>query len=328
MSKKYNSLFFEKTWGFIQKYPINNKQIEHNVWGKLSKPNAVMLEEGRRMNSLLENSHMVAVDFCPVPKYLQMLFIPVFHPDDLKRLGKHKFLKNLHEPDEDPILGYWFPYKFGDPQHHSDMGFVDVPKKNPEYPFVFTGSMCGCHLVITDSPVDKIAKTHFRVWHYQSPESNPIYTPEQWDMGGKGFPGNTVFDWLSFARFEGIHKKHDVYGGDPGKIEEAFGFNFLRYFEGEWFLNSQPLKCPDAKKYDLKLYKKKPFARRLLLDYSGIYKHWANPALLKEKAPKKAQPTFPREGYCTKCNKWIPVTRAATMCFKHKKKFKEIRDRE
>lgn len=64
-------------------------------------------------------------------------------------------------------------------------GFVDIPKTNPEVPFVFTGGMNGCALIVTQAP----DPSKFRVWHARTLERYDV-----WDKIGVPREKAMVFD--------------------------------------------------------------------------------------------------------------------------------------
>ncbi|HET8937487.1 MAG TPA: hypothetical protein VFN67_28785 [Polyangiales bacterium] len=89
--------------------------------------------------------------------------------------------------------------------------------EDPCCPFVFTGQMNGCHLIVSSSP----HAGHLRAWHYQSPGNNPTFTPQN-------FPYK-VYAWITDSDYAGTREGVDV-----------CGFNFLYFLSGEWFVFSQP----------------------------------------------------------------------------------------
>jgi hypothetical protein len=74
-----------------------------------------------------------------------------------------------------PIRAYWCPFLAGG----GLPGWVDVPRTNPVYRFVFTAAMQGCALVVTNSPA---APRNFRVFHNQHPEADTTWQAIQ-DLG-------------------------------------------------------------------------------------------------------------------------------------------------
>lgn len=125
-----------------------------------------------------------------------------------------------------PIRGYFFPYLSppGGPQQVNshqwgvkNMGWVDVPKQNPAHPFVFTGMMNGCALVITDSPQ---GNTHFRVYHYPNVSTYPRFKQQ--------------------LRWEGQRRTRVWTVEEYGADRKPDAFNFLHYHNNEWYLYCQP----------------------------------------------------------------------------------------
>lgn len=124
-----------------------------------------------------------------------------------------------------PIPGYFFPYlsppgaaavtngTWGIPQ----MGFVDVPRQSPKHPFVFTGQMNGCALVITESP---LGNAYFRAYHYPNVSTYPRFK-----------------DQMLWQRKPRLH----IWSVEEyASATEPDAFNFLHFDKGEWYLYCQP----------------------------------------------------------------------------------------
>jgi hypothetical protein len=134
-----------------------------------------------------------------------------------KKFGGRAKTKKL----KDPLLwAYYIPYFNNRPQRgdkpENVIGYVDFHADNPVCPYIITGQMNGCHLIVSASPF----KGYLRAWHYQSPGSNPVFTPQN-------FPFK-VYAWLTADDYAGTRHGKDV-----------CGFNFLCYYNG-WRLVSQP----------------------------------------------------------------------------------------
>jgi hypothetical protein len=168
-----------------------------------------------------------------------------------------------------------------------DMGFVDVPRQNPDYNFVFTGSMQGCHLIITECP-DDVNK--FRVWHYQSPGDYPRFTPSHWPgaVNRTGFPAQHIYDWLSADQRPGLIG--DFYGGNLGNPQEVFAFNFLYWDGAHWWLVCQPQKVPDFQNAVIRPHSKAPFRRQLNLNNPGQYDAWGRGRQLAQRLAGRVAP--------------------------------------
>ncbi|WP_224368770.1 hypothetical protein [Hyalangium versicolor] len=142
----------------------------------------------------------------------------------------------LPAPSTNPVRGYWFPYKtLSTPQMEQlkggggpagGMGYIDFPMQNPAHPFVFTGSMQGCHLVVTLSP--QHPTTHFRAYHY--PNAGSYVHSKNADMTFHHWPSQTggrVCAWLDDTQ----------YAADPPEAVDAF--NFLYYENNTWRIYTQ-----------------------------------------------------------------------------------------
>lgn len=125
-----------------------------------------------------------------------------------------------------PIQGYFFPYLSppGGPAQVNqrlwdvrNMGWVDVPRQNPAHPFVFTGQMNGCAMVITDSP---LGNAYFRAYHYPNVSSYPRFKDQ--------------------ARWQGERRRRVWTVEEYGDANNPDAFNFLHYHNNEWYLYCQP----------------------------------------------------------------------------------------
>lgn len=114
-----------------------------------------------------------------------------------------------------PLTAYWCPYVNG----NGIPGFVDVPRRNPAYKFIFTAAMNGCAFIITDSP---LGGGHFRVYHHQH-------------------PGTAVIDNLILAATPNIITTFGFSQYGNGALLGAnlpVAFNFLYYRNGGWVIVS------------------------------------------------------------------------------------------
>ena len=139
----------------------------------------------------------------------------------------------LPRPSDRPVTGYWFPYKTLTPQQleavkegkgpSEGMGWVDFPMTAPAHPFVFTGSMQGCAIVVTLSPANPT--THFRAYHYPNVSS---YIGKEGDMSFTKWPksGGDVCAWLDDSQ----------YGASADDVD---AFNFLHFSGDQWRIYTQ-----------------------------------------------------------------------------------------
>ncbi len=118
-----------------------------------------------------------------------------------------------HVHNDAPIRAYWCPFIQGNVLP----GFVDVPRAQPDSPFVFTAAMNGCAFVITDSP----NHGYFRVYHHQHPDSAFI-----WNLIHQ--QGQVVRSFLGFAEY-GV-----AANVAPNAVAAPNAFNFLHYQFGMW----------------------------------------------------------------------------------------------
>lgn len=108
-----------------------------------------------------------------------------------------------------PIRAYWCPFVQGDVLP----GYVDIPRKNPEYQFLFTPAMNGCSFDITDSPN---GADMMRVYHNQHPDSKSI----------KREIGKDPISTFSFDEY--------------GTKSNPNAFNLMQYRDDGWHYISQP----------------------------------------------------------------------------------------
>ncbi|MEM9489652.1 MAG: hypothetical protein AAGC55_10935 [Myxococcota bacterium] len=138
--------------------------------------------------------------------------------------------QHFRPPSSNPIRGYWFPYLPPTPEEatvartgagpSAVFGWVDIPKHNPEYPFCFTGSMQGCHIVVATSPANP--STHYRVYHYPNVSS---HWPTRGNMAFNYWPSRTGGEpvaWLDDLAYE-----HQA----PHAVD---AFNFLYHDGTRW----------------------------------------------------------------------------------------------
>ncbi|MGY2398268.1 hypothetical protein [Pseudomonas sp. SDO5271_S396] len=116
------------------------------------------------------------------------------------------------------IGAYWCPFIQG----MGMPGFVDLPKYNPEYPFMFTAAMNGCALVVTPTPGDN---SKIRVYHNQHPTQATVN--QHISNQGQPIQSMVVFE---------------DYGRNTGTLPAPNGFNFLYYRNGGWKIVTQPQK--------------------------------------------------------------------------------------
>ncbi|GAA4794637.1 hypothetical protein [Streptomyces ziwulingensis] len=97
-------------------------------------------------------------------------YVEAFGRDDavLREIVRGHDIPAVRGPDE-YVPAHYVPYFQGSTTHaQTNVGHTDVPvRKDPEFDadFVFTATMSGCALVLTESDRDGA----FTVWHYQSP---------------------------------------------------------------------------------------------------------------------------------------------------------------
>lgn len=108
-----------------------------------------------------------------------------------------------------PIRAYWCPFIQG----NELPGYVDIPRHNPQYQFLFTPAMNGCAFYVTASPE---SEEMIRVYHNQHPDSESI----------KEKIGSEPISTFSFSEY--------------GTESNPNAFNLMCYRNDEWHYISQP----------------------------------------------------------------------------------------
>ncbi|AGB84015.1 hypothetical protein D781_3821 [Serratia sp. FGI94] len=125
-------------------------------------------------------------------------------------LNRYDFRLCTDRTDNDvPIRAYWCPFIQG----NELPGYVDIPRHNPQYQFLFTPAMNGCAFYVTASPE---SKEMIRVYHNQHPDSELI----------KEKIGSEPISTFSFSEY--------------GTESNPNAFNLMSYHNGEWNYISQP----------------------------------------------------------------------------------------
>jgi len=122
-------------------------------------------------------------------------------------------LSNQVVKNDVPINGFWCPFIQGNVLP----GYVDIPRSNPKYLFMFTPAMNGCAFVIMNSPK---GQGWLRVYHNQHPEMETVTHL---------ITRNSGEERLSYFSF-------DEYGTNS----HPNAFNFLYYGNSGWRFVSQP----------------------------------------------------------------------------------------
>jgi hypothetical protein len=126
MAFGHNAAFLQNPFGYIQKNPINQQDLEGFAW-KRADASARQKEDARVIMQTLGTE-------------LSIDLLYTGNKDVLFCLCDARF----PAPKETPINVYWVPFKTGKLETLADIGFADVPKQNPAYDFVFTPGMNGC----------------------------------------------------------------------------------------------------------------------------------------------------------------------------------------
>jgi hypothetical protein len=116
-----------------------------------------------------------------------------------QKYGSRAKSKKLKDP---VIWAYYISYHnerpTGGDKPENVLGYVDFHITNPVCPYVVTGQMNGCHLIVSASP----HAGFLRAWHYQSPRNFPF----------------KVYAWLTDRDYAGTRQGVDV-----------CGFNYLQF---------------------------------------------------------------------------------------------------
>lgn len=188
------------------------------------------------LTNLIDATGVISFDFKPFRHARQRMIVMTPICDTTLFTLPAPMRRRFCRPSDNPVRGYWFPYIAKTPQIHararrggggppSVMGWVDIPMHVPAHSFAFTGSMQGCHIVVTQSPANPL--THFRVYHYPSPAT-------YWAT-----PGNMTFNQWPSATAGRICAWFDdtMYEHEPPDAVDAF--NFLHHDGANWYIQTQ-----------------------------------------------------------------------------------------
>lgn len=142
----------------------------------------------------------------------------------------------------DPLIrAYWVGYVPIGTQGAGigNVPYVDVPTALPAQSFVFTGSMNGCSLVVTDSPL----VGHIRIYH------DSAHLPAT-------FAGLNVRIRLDY---DNQHNSPHMYGDQHPVGDVPTSWNFFYYNGAHWMMVSQPqVFIPGGQTPDVKFNPVKP----------------------------------------------------------------------
>lgn len=255
MADGHNHLFRRDPWAYVQDpyHLVMLHNLPSLIWGTYqlqNEPRKILASTA--LLAMLDADKTVGVDLTPLRAGWELwadnvLFRPCFKAEWMARTRLNSYPPNLAQhhlalgrlpadPEDDPpVQGYWAPYLTTPVQSINDLGYVDVPKRNVAYSFIFTGAMNGCHLVVARCPDISKRLTHFRVYHYQSPSRQHPILPSQAQRAQRHFVDphfGEVYFWLDSS---------DYCGND---VRENTAFNFL-YKPGpgrHWRIVCQPKK--------------------------------------------------------------------------------------
>ena len=173
-----NESFMANPIEFLKTNTIINFDPGSHFWGKLKETDGKRLAAGMRLVNTDDGDGKIRHDLAQIGKN-EFVWRRV--------LNLRQYMRELHSigsppaPPEHIIEGNYFPYNSGGVTNLTDMGQVEIDTTN--LPIMsFTGVMNGCALVVTDATPH--APNKYMLYHYQSPGSNPLYSP----TGGRNFP--------------------------------------------------------------------------------------------------------------------------------------------
>ena len=169
-----NALFQNDPIAFLQNNAIVSHAPESHIYGLLYETDPRKRGLGNTLNAFPDNG---SIEYDLVGVANQTYILRRVLPDSAFTA------QGLPAPRaaEDSIRGLFFPYKTGGVSDIVDMGTVIFQTDTPPT-LAFTGAMNGCAFVATDTQPPSPAK--IQLYHYQSPESNPLYAPS----GSRNFP--------------------------------------------------------------------------------------------------------------------------------------------
>ncbi|WPB82224.1 hypothetical protein KYC5002_24295 [Archangium violaceum] len=234
MPDSENEAFLGDPLQYIQATPVDiqwlTQRIEGELYGKNPPDHDYWL---RQHPELFSGKNTIALDLVRrthpnnngVERELAVLRVDrsTWSAAEQKTMGDSIY-KKFHAA-KSSIKGFWFPYLSppgGKPAVDNgtwgiaNMGQVDFPRQNPQHPFIFTGQMNGCSIVITDSP---LGNNYYRIYHYPNVSTYSHFKA-----------ANT---WPNTRRYVWTEPEYGAVG-DPN------AWNFLHYEGGHWYLYCQP----------------------------------------------------------------------------------------
>jgi hypothetical protein len=225
---KHNLSFMADALKFTQKHVIADTYPENYAWGVYKPP---INKQGFAATALGSLATSKVLKFDLVPQQYKgvknMLLRPLLRDmvsEDLRRqFGT--LVDQLPLDPQHPVMGYYCPFLTGKPDTIDKIGFVDIPRRNPQYRFTFTGGMNGCALVVAESPA---GAQFLRVYHYQNPGRYPAIMQQITQTRG------IMIRSRRYVVFK-ILKAED-YAGKTDR--EVSGFNFLHFHDSDkkWWI--------------------------------------------------------------------------------------------
>ncbi|MCX4028407.1 hypothetical protein H0A36_15800 [Endozoicomonas sp. SM1973] len=128
----------------------------------------------------------------------------------------------LSEIDKKNVIGgYYIPFT-PDRSQGGLVGYVDIPKTNPEYNFAFTPGLNGCSIIVTKHPTDQ---TKLRVYHDSDPEG------KNFKNEGKPYSDEDILLRLDDAIYntndKGGRKMNEFFANNANDKRGAGYFNFV-----------------------------------------------------------------------------------------------------
>lgn len=252
-----NTEFVGNPFGFVGQKPVNHLSMKCSSEDELG---FTAQADARALKGGLDTTKVGTFDIQPqtfhggaVNYYLRLTGIG----------GTHKFLPKakpslfsfLSTPTADPLIkAYWVPYtSIGDQGHGiGNVPWVELPKTNPTYRIMFTGSMNGCSLVVTAPAANPAV---IRVYHDSAHEQTTFHAETvlaRVDYADLGFTshvpgpapapgGGAPAPAAPAATRYSYGDPHLATIGVAGSV--ATSFNFL-YYDGttnRWVIVCQPL---------------------------------------------------------------------------------------
>lgn len=167
MSDKLNQQFQSAPFAFIQNRPVNN--VSMKLVEEKSQSDFKADEHDPQTGKLVKSHYSPYKNAAAQAKQkFDLQKMGLFDIQERQFVNCTNYYLRYYSPDmcsmlnEAPIMAYWCPYDMMQGTTPDQIPYVDLPKSDPVFPLMLTGSMQGCSLVVTLRENDP---TVIRVYH-------------------------------------------------------------------------------------------------------------------------------------------------------------------